>query len=268
MSAGNISISVSIVLYELDKTALQNCLDSLKTTIQSCDPTMGSISWHAKLIDNGNNSSALSSFPSENLSVLNNPENIGYGAAHNQVIMTATSDFHLILNPDVVLDQDYLQYTIKLMISKQNIVLASPYGVNAQGNNAYLCKRYPSLLILLIRGLGQKHLSRLFKNRIARYEYQDLTTSKVTKVELLSGCCIFARTRSIQKAGGFDKNFFLYFEDFDLSLRMREFGKIVFVPKAKIIHFGGNAAKKGLLHIFFFVRSAARFFRKYGWKFF
>ena len=120
--------------------------------------------------------------------------------------------------------------------------------------------------MLLIRGLNQKNVSQWFKKRLAHYEYHDLTDSKISKVELISGSCMFARTSSLQLAGGFDTNFFLYFEDFDLSLRMRPLGSVAFIPNAKITHFGGNSAQKGLLHILFFIRSAGRFFNKHGWK--
>ena len=266
MSVKDIRISISIVIYELDKAALANCLDSLRTAIESCDPNLGTINWQAKLIDNGNNERSLSPFISENLSIVKNFKNVGYGAAHNQAIMMAHSDFHLILNPDVILDPGYLQYTIKFMISDENTVLACPYGVNSKAENAYLCKRYPSLLALLIRGLDQKNISQKLNNHLARYEYHDLTDSKVSKVELISGCCMFARTVSLQRAGGFDIKFFLYFEDFDLSLRMRQLGNVVFIPDAKIVHFGGKSAQKGLLHILFFIRSAGRFFNKHGWQ--
>jgi GT2 family glycosyltransferase len=77
---------------------------------------------------------------------------------------------------------------------------------------------------------------------------------------------MFARTQALQDAGGFDERFFLYFEDFDLSLRMRKIGRVVFLPTASIIHLGGNSAAKGFHHIRLFVQSALRFFQKHGWK--
>jgi GT2 family glycosyltransferase len=77
---------------------------------------------------------------------------------------------------------------------------------------------------------------------------------------------MFARTQALKDIGGFDEEFFLYFEDFDLSLRMREVGRIVHLPTAKIIHLGGNSAAKGPHHIRLFVQSAIRFFQKHGWK--
>ena len=54
------------------------------------------------------------------------------------------------------------------------------------------------------------------------------------------------RTKSFKKIRGFDKRYFLYFEDFDLSLRMSKVGKLVYAPNVKITHGGGGASKKGL----------------------
>ena len=77
---------------------------------------------------------------------------------------------------------------------------------------------------------------------------------------------MFARTQAIKDVGGFDDGFFLYFEDFDLSLRMRKAGRVVFLPSTNIVHFGGYSAMKGVHHIKLFVLSAFRFFQKHGWK--
>ena len=64
----------------------------------------------------------------------------------------------------------------------------------------------------------------------------------------------------------FDRRFFLYFEDYDLSLRSAEITRIAYVPAVKVVHHGGHAARKGLRHIGMFVRGAALFFRLHGWK--
>ena len=72
----------------------------------------------------------------------------------------------------------------------------------------------------------------------------------------------------LREAGGFDPRFFLYFEDYDLSLRVARKTRIAYVPAVKVVHHGGHAARKGLRHIGLFVRGAATFFRLHGWKWF
>jgi len=42
---------------------------------------------------------------------------------------------------------------------------------------------------------------------------------------------------------------------------------VAFVPQARIVHHGGEAARKGPRHVAWFVRSAWRFFATHGWRF-
>ena len=265
-SLKGIHLSISIVLYDLDETGLSQCLKSLNNAITQPRVAKKLSSWTLTIVDNGKHGESLNQFDSANTHIIGNAKNVGYGAAHNQAMMCQKSDFHLILNPDVILAADYFSLTLGLMASNTDVVLAGPTGNTSCGTNAYLCKRYPSLLVLFIRGLAQKRISTLFRKKIARYECHDLPDSEVSDVELLSGCCMFARTKALQDIGGFDERFFLYFEDFDLSLRMQEAGRVVFFPASNIVHFGGNSATKGLHHVKLFVISALRFFQKHGWK--
>jgi GT2 family glycosyltransferase len=87
-------------------------------------------------------------------------------------------------------------------------------------------------------------------------------------VAIVSGCCMLCKTTSLQKEGGFDPRFFLYFEDFDLSLRLGKHGAVVYLPTMRVRHAGGNAARKGRQHRLYFIRSAVSFFNKHGWKLF
>jgi hypothetical protein len=70
------------------------------------------------------------------------------------------------------------------------------------------------------------------------------------------------------RAKGFDEAYFLYFEDFDLSLRMGEIGRLDYVPAMRIEHAGGHAARKGFSHLRMFMQSGFRFFNTHGWRFF
>ena len=146
------------------------------------------------------------------------------------------------------------------------LALVSPAAVNS-GERQYLCKRYPSVLILLLRGFIPAALRAPFARKLAAYEMRDLPQDRPsTNIPITSGCCMLCRGHPLREIGGFDERFFLYFEDFDLSLRLGRLGKLVHVPAMRINHDGGNAAGKGLRHIGMFVRSALRFFNQHGWK--
>jgi GT2 family glycosyltransferase len=72
----------------------------------------------------------------------------------------------------------------------------------------------------------------------------------------------------LKRLGGFDPRYFLYFEDFDLSLRTPQHARIAYVPSVRIVHHGGGAARKGLRHVRLFLTSAIRFFDQHGWTWF
>ena len=83
---------------------------------------------------------------------------------------------------------------------------------------------------------------------------------------LASGCFMLLRAHSLATVGGFDERYFLYFEDFDLSLRLAQLGEVQYLPEMQIIHHGGYAARKGWRHIAMFLRSGIRFFQDHGWR--
>ena len=82
----------------------------------------------------------------------------------------------------------------------------------------------------------------------------------------MSGAFLLARRDAIDRTGGFDPRFFLYFEDFDWSVRLNAVARNAFVPSVNIVHHGGGAARKGLRHIVWFVGSGLKFYSKHGWK--
>lgn len=201
------------------------------------------------------------------LSMLGDGSNLGYGAGHNLAFAPNVSGFHLVLNPDVELAPDALFAALEFMAANPSCGIIAPAIFDRAGERQYLCKRYPTVFDLLIRGFAPSWVRRLFQTRLANYEMRDLTAETVVwDPPIISGCFMFLRSSVLQKLGGFDPNYFLYFEDFDLSLRAAAVCNIAYVPTVQIIHYGGYAARKGVRHIFLFMRSAITFFNIHGWK--
>jgi hypothetical protein len=100
-----------------------------------------------------------------------------------------------------------------------------------------------------------------------QYEMRDLPELEVaTGIPIASGCFMLARRSVLQAIDGFSPAYFLYFEDFDLSLRLHQVADIAYLPQVHILHRGGYAAQKGWTHRWLFLRSAITFFRRHGWK--
>lgn len=196
--------------------------------------------------------------------------NIGFGRAHNLGFSHCTSDYHLIINPDLFVEPDALQQGLSYLAQHPDVALVTPAAVDANGQPQLIAKRYPSLLVLLLRGFAPVWLQRLFSERLAHYEYRDETHAQTPmNIELASGCFMLMRSEVFRQAGGFCPKYFMYFEDFDLSLRIRALGhRIVQLPSVRVRHLGGHAARKGWRHIGYFLRSAITFFNRHGWKFY
>ena len=82
----------------------------------------------------------------------------------------------------------------------------------------------------------------------------------MTSLVLFSGCMMLFRTKALKEIGGFSEKFFLYFEDYDLSLKTLNHSPAIIDSEFIINHSGGGANRKGLKHWFYFIQSAIIFF--------
>ncbi len=270
-AAAPLRLGISIVCYHPDLHLLARTLTSLQRAIVVVSQTLP-LTARLTLVDNGNDAPALQTLLADSGlaavgSVISNPVNIGFGAANNKAMLKTPSDYHLVLNPDVELAEDALLFGLQHLQQHAAVVAISPFCRNGAGNVEHLCKRYPAVLDLLLRGFAPQWLRRRLDARLAHYEYRELVnTTTATNVTLISGCFMLCRTSALQQAGGFDARYFLYFEDFSLSLTLAQHGALHYLPHCRIVHHGGGAARKGWLHIRLFVTSAWRFYQQHGWR--
>jgi GT2 family glycosyltransferase len=265
------SVCISIVTYRIVPVELNALLASLQVACEQAREQLG-VALDTVLVDNGQEPAVLEALcapyrQSLGIRFVFNAHNRGYGRAHNQVIRGSQADFHLLMNPDVVLKPDALLRALRYLQRNPEVVALSPEVRDIDGRCQYLCKRYPTVLDLLLRGLAPTALRRRFDKRLALYECRNMVDRKLTaQAHLISGCFMLCRTSALQQVGGFDEQYFLYFEDFALSIELGKHGKLVYFPDARIVHYGGHAARKGWKHIRYFAQSAHIFFSHYGWK--
>jgi len=203
------------------------------------------------------------------ISLLKPDTNRGYGAGHNLAMAEVESQFHLILNPDVELAPDAIKLALDTFKTQQDIALLAPKGFSASGEPEFLAKAYPSVWVLGLRSLASHWVKTRSGGALARYEMRDTPSEKTLRsITLASGCCMWVRRAVFDEVGGFDESYFLYFEDYDLSLKLAGKGAVMEHRDIRIVHHGGEASRKGFQHIRWFVGGAARFFNQWGWRWF
>ena len=257
------SLQVSVVTYQPDLPLLERTLDTLGIAIEAAQDARVLKTVHVALIDNSGDRGIAervidvgrTRFADKPVHVmfLHGHANIGYGAAHNLVLHGTGADYHLVLNPDAELAADALVNGVSWLDAHAEVGALAPAVVDATGARQYLCKRYPAVFDLALRGFAPRALRRLFEQRLARYEMRDVVDVDPPRdaigVPVMSGAFVLAKRDAIDRTGGFDPRFFLYFEDFDWSVRLNEVARNAYVPSVNIVHHGGGAAGKGLRHV-------------------
>jgi GT2 family glycosyltransferase len=266
-------LTVSIVVYRPNVLLLRRTIASLEEACRVLYGAKPGAEVALYLVDNGGLAAALVDLARlQSLGVvcesITGHGNVGFGPGHNLALARAASCFHLVLNPDIDLDGDALVQALDFMHKHAEAGLVTPYIADETGRMQYLCRRYPSLFNLFVRGFAPERVRCLFSERLAHYEMRDLIneTEILWDPAIVSGCFMFCRTKLLQDLGGFDARYFLYFEDYDLSLRAHRLTRLVYVPQVRVVHHGGGAARKGWLHIRMFGASAFKFFSRFGWK--
>jgi len=180
---------------------------------------------------------------------IKNPENKGFGAACNIGVKEATKDFIFLLNPDTVLHKDCISNLTNAVVEIPNASAFTP------------------------KILGKKNKEQ-FKRRsilLNKKKWLKKPPNKVSEIPVMGGAAIFLKKENYLKVGGFDENIFLYHEDDDLSLRFKkEFGPLIYYPKASISHQSGSSSTRSpyiaALKGFHMGRSRIYAMRKYNIK--
>lgn len=274
------TLCVSIVTYRSDRDHYQRTLKSLARAAAVAHERLPQLRVVLVTIDNSPGDAPAESVGIlltreeracfDDCRVLASPGNIGFGRAHNLAVAAVAADYHIIANPDIVADGDAIAVAIEYLEAHRDVVLAGPVGRDETGSALYLPRAYPSVLVLSARAFFPRWLKRALRARLNAYELRDRYPpgTHSVDVELLSGCFLIARGDALRRVGGFSEEYFLYFEDYDLSMRMRTAGRIVALPGIGIVHFGGRAARKGLRHVRLFAAAGITFFHSHGWRWF
>lgn len=257
------SLAVSIVTY-------RSPVEEVAAAIRSVQAS--SIITQVLVVDNDSGepyTSELKAALPDNVTFIAAERNGGFGYGHNQALLRAEpSDYFLILNPDVRVHPGALEAMIEFLRAKPEAGLVAPKVLYEDGRLQPLNKRNPTVLDLVLRRMPDPFIANSPKAqaRLARYEMQDVGYDAPCRVEFVSGCCMMFRRSILQRLGGFDERFFLYFEDADLTRRVNCISEAWYCPDAVITHRWVRASAQSGAMFRVLVESAVQYFTKWGWK--
>ncbi len=181
---------------------------------------------------------------------IKNDQNLGFAGGMNVGIRAAQesgADFFWLLNNDATVAPDSLTHLVELLEKYPKIGAASPIILFPEGKVWFAGG---SIDFVRIRTMHQRELSQ----------------KDAFETGYLTGCAFFIRKKAIEQEGLFDERFFLYYEDADLSVRLKKGGWKLFVElKSKVFH--REVSVRNPKKIFYLVLSGLLFFEKHskGW---
>ncbi len=208
-------------------------------------------------------------FPEVKLLV--NERNLGFGVGMNTGFAQASGRYVLIFNPDIILPEGSLETLIRFLDANPNVGMVGPRLNNPDGSLQYSCYRFMEPKTVLYRRVPLLRSLPFAKRHIDSYLMTDVDHSKTQDVDYLLGAAMLVRKEVLQKVGGFDPAYFVYFEDQDLCRQIWKAGwRVVYHPEAVMTHYHRRETAEGHFFRQMFkpltriqLRSAVYYFRKY-----
>jgi GT2 family glycosyltransferase len=166
-------------------------------------------------------------------------ENVGFSRANNAGIRAATAAYVLVLNSDATVTPGAVETMVEVLHRRRDVAIVGPRTLSPDGTiqvsfgpdltpwNEWRQRR-------LVRGVKAR--------RTAALREANERASSDHEPAWVSGSCFLARRDVLEQVGLFDEGFFLYEEDVDLCLRVRQAGyRVVFTSRAVVLHHLGRS---------------------------
>ena len=209
-----------------------------------------------------------SDFPE--ITVIDNPENMGLAAGVNVALKKAKGSYYLVLNPDMVALPGSVQTLIDFMDANPLVGVAGGKLISPNGKLQYSCYRFYTVMTIIYRRTFLGKTAR-GKKMISNFLMKDFDHAEIKDVDWLMGACLMVRKKAMEKVGKMDEQFFLYFEDVDWCRRFWEKGwRVTYVPSAVFSHFHQRSSERNAIIGILTNRPTREHIKsafKYFWKF-
>lgn len=252
------SISIIIVSW--------NVRDVLKENLHGLFSLSHSVSFEVIVVDNGSTDGTpamlRSTFPQ--VEFIQNDLNRGFAFACNQGLKIARGMVLILFNPDMLVGEHVLDHTFQTLMQHKDIGVMGVKLVRKDGSLVSSIRRDPQFLDQLCILLKLPHL---FPAIVNRYLAKDINADQSQTVEQIRGSFFAFRRDVMEKVGLLDeKNFFVWFEEVDYCIRVRQAGfRVWYSAEVSCIDLVGRAfhqqsirLKQQRLSL-----SMARYFRKW-----
>lgn len=199
-----------------------------------------------------------------NLKIIHNKINLGYGKAINQGVKISKGNLLLFVNPDTIFQKNSIKLMVNKINSNKEIGIIGPQFLNSDKTVQITGNGIPFAIEAIF---SFSFLKKIFPNNIyfKRYYLPEFNRKVETEIPAICGACMLMNTHVYKELKGFDEQFFMYFEELDLCLRIKKAGyKILYYPKAKVIHLGGGSSDDKMWIKKTFEESRYKFLRKYN----
>ena len=218
MVKSNLNHLVSIIILNYNAgDLLLNCVDSVFKSAYS--------NFEVLVVDNlsTDNSHITCKEKFKKIQLIENKKNLGYCEGNNVGIRKANGEFIVILNPDTIVEPNWLDELISAY-NKFGDGLYQPKHLSLTEKTIYMSAGN----MLNIFGFGYA------REKGKKDENQ---FNKIEEIGYASGTCLFTSSAVLKKIGLFDPFIFLYHDDLDLGWRASQLGiKSYYVPTSLIYH--------------------------------
>jgi len=237
--------AVSVVIVSYRSAALTiACLRSLVT-----ERSLPGINLNVVVVDNdsGDAPAIAAAIESEGwswITLMVAPRNGGFAYGNNLGIAEAfrlgSPAYLHLLNPDTQIKPGAIRTLVEYLDRHPEVGIAGSSFENGDGSDWPFAFRFPSLMSELEAGLNWGVASRLMK----RWAVAQVMSPHAQPTDWGSGASMMIRRGVLERIGGLDENYFLYFEETDFCWRSKRAGAPMwYVPQSRVVHIGGQSTK-------------------------
>lgn len=218
------NLTIAILNYNSGEY-LSRCLESIKEVEKEANISV-------VVIDNNSSDDSLKNAKQKfiNTEFVENIENMGFSKGYNPTLKKIKTEFILLLNPDCLLKKGVIKEILG-DFKDESVGAASCKIVLPDGKIDLTAHRgFPTPWASLLYILGDD----------SKYHLTERLTAEIHEVDSITGAFFMTKKSILDKVGFLDERFFLYGEDLDICLRIKNAGfKIIYDPSVEITHFKG-----------------------------